>query len=109
MKFVDGKNIFNSLPPPVIYATDRSKAVVTVLLLFCVALWIILRGASCFKVLSCSLSSCSFSPFNILITSTGEEGAGLYVSRALVCLFVLHVLLFVLFLFLLVSAVGCGM
>ena len=30
------------------YATDRSKAVVSVLFLFCVASWFILRGASCF-------------------------------------------------------------
>ena len=33
-------------PPPspmVVYATDRSKAVVPVLFLFCVALWFILR------------------------------------------------------------------
>ena len=39
------------LPPPsspVVYATDRSKAVVPVLFLFCVALWFILRGASWF-------------------------------------------------------------
>ena len=34
-----------------------------------------------------------------------EEGAGLCASRA----FVLHVLVFVLFLFLLVSGVGCGL
>ena len=39
--------------------TDRSKAVVPVLFLFCVALWFILRGTSCFNVFPCSLSSCS--------------------------------------------------
>ena len=46
-------------PPQVVYATDRSKAVIPVLFLFCVALWSILRGASYFKVFPCSLSSCS--------------------------------------------------
>ena len=34
---------------PVVYATDRSKAVVPVLFLFCVALWFILRDASCLR------------------------------------------------------------
>ena len=43
MKFVDRKR---SLQPSV-YATDRSKAIVPVLFLFCAALWFILRGASC--------------------------------------------------------------
>ena len=36
-------NMFNPLPPPstpVVHATDRSKAVVPVLFLFCVALWL---------------------------------------------------------------------
>ena len=73
--------------PPVVYATDRSKAVVTMLFLFCVALWFILWIASCFKVFPCSLSSCFVIPFSIVITSLGEEGAGLCVSRAFVCLF----------------------
>ena len=59
--------------PPVVNATDRSKAVVPVLFLFCVALWFILRGASCFKVFLCSLSSCFFILFSIVITSLGEE------------------------------------
>ena len=99
------KNIFN---PTVIYATYLSRAVVPVLFLFCVALWFILRGASCFKVFPCSLSSCFFISFSIVITSLGEEGAGLCASRVFVCLF-LHVLVSVIFLFLLVSGVGCGM
>ena len=75
------------LNPQVVYATDRSKAVVLVLFLFCVALWFILRGASCFKVFPCSLSSCFFIPFSIVITLLGEEGTGLCASRAFVCLF----------------------
>ena len=47
-----------------------------------------------------------------MITSLGEEGAGLCASRAFVCLFVLYVLVFVIFLFLLVLGVAsvcdCG-
>ena len=35
------------LKPPVVYATDRSKAVVPVLFLFSVSLRFILGGASC--------------------------------------------------------------
>ena len=88
-------------------ATDRSKAVVSVLFLLCMALWFILRGASCFKVFPCSLSSCFVIPLSIVITSLGEEGAGLCASRAFV--FVLYVLVFVIFLFLMVSGVGCGL
>ena len=82
--------IFLPPPPPptttsVVYATALSKAVVPVLFLFCVALWFILRGASCFKVFPCSLSSCFIIPFSIVITSLGEEGgACLRASRVFV-------------------------
>ena len=65
-------------PTPVGYATVRSKAVVQVLFFFCVALWFILRGAICLT-LPCSLSSCFFRHFSIVITSLGKEGAGLCV------------------------------
>ena len=34
----------SALNPPVVYSTDRSKAVVPVLVLLFVALWFILRG-----------------------------------------------------------------
>ena len=78
------KNIFKH---PVVYPTDRSKAVVPVLFLLCVALWFILPDASYFKVFPCSLSSCFVIPFSFVITSLGEEGAGLCASRAFVCLF----------------------
>ena len=64
------------------------------LFLFCVALWIVLRGASYFKVFPCSLSSCFVVPFGIVITSLGDGGAGLCASLAFVC-FVLNVLGFV--------------
>ena len=59
--------------------------------LFCVTLLFILRDASCL-VLPCSLPLCFFSPFIIVITSLGEEGAGLCASRAFVCS-CLHVLI----------------
>ena len=47
----------------------------------------------------------SFVLCSILITLLGEEGAGLCASRAFVLLH-MHMLIYVLFLFLLVSAVG---
>ena len=49
------------------------------------ALWFILRGVSCLKFFSCSLSSRFFIPFSIVITSLGEEEAGLCASRTFVC------------------------
>ena len=52
-------------PPPhpqVVYTTARSKAVVPILLLFCLALQFTLRSASCL-VLPCSLSMC----FSVLL------------------------------------------
>ena len=52
------------------------------------ALWFMLRGASCFKVFSCSLSSRFFIPFSIVITSLGEDGAGLCASLYVCFLFV---------------------
>ena len=81
-----GENVNSkrSLNTPIVCAAYHSKAVV--LMLFCVALWFILWGASCL-VLPCSLSSCFFSPFSIVIISLGEERAGLYASHAFVCFF----------------------
>ena len=64
------KNIFKS---PVVYASDRSNAMVPVLFLFCVALWFILRGTLCFIVMTCSLSPCFVIPFSIVITALSEE------------------------------------
>ena len=42
----------SALKPPVVYSTDRSKAVIPVLVLLFVALWFILRG-DLFCVLPC--------------------------------------------------------
>ena len=66
--------------------------------------------SGCFNILKSSRALCShFSVcFSILITSLGEEGAGLCASRTFVCLFC-ACMFFVLFLFLLVSMVGCGL
>ena len=88
-------------------ATGRSKAVVPVFFLFCVALWFILRGTSCFEVFLCSLSSCFVIPFSIAVTSLGKS--------ELVCMLLLHLFVcfvrvsFGIFLFILVSGVDCGL
>ena len=71
--------------PPVVFSTDRSKAVVPVLVLLFVALWFILRGDLlyvCFSV--CHFVLVFFSPFSIAITSLGEERANLSAFRTFV-------------------------
>ena len=74
----------SALNPPVVYSTDRSKAVVPVLVLLFVALWFILRG-DLFYVLPCViLFLCFFSPFSITITLLGEERANLSAFRTFV-------------------------
>ena len=50
----------SALKPPVVYSTDRSKAVVPVLILLFVALWFILRG-DLFYVLPCVILCLCFS------------------------------------------------
>ena len=91
--------------PPVVYATDLSKAVVLVLFLFNVASWSLLWGVWCW-VLLCSLL---FSCFSILLAlwspHWGSERPGLCASRAFVCLFCSR-WVWSFFLFLLVSGVG---
>ena len=99
--FVDSRSALN---PSVLYATDRFMAVVLVLFLFCIALWFLLRGVSCF-VLPCSLFSCLFffffffvcfffffffSPFSILITSLGEGKESWSMCSSYICLFILQ-------------------
>ena len=61
-----------------VYSTDRSKAVVRVLVLLFVAFWFILRGDLLYFVLV------FFSPFNIAITSLGKERPNLSAFRTLV-------------------------
>ena len=86
-----------------VYSTDRSKAMVPVLVLLFVALWFILRG-DLFYVLPCVilfLCCFFFSPFSIAIASIEEEILVVFVR---LCLFG-----FVCFLFLLVSGKGCDL
>ena len=82
MKLASFKSALN---PPVVCSTDRSKAVVPVLVLLFVALWFTLRGDCC---MSFRVSFCScvffFSPFSIAITSLGEERANLSAFRTFV-------------------------
>ena len=96
MKLASCKSALN---PPVVYSTDRSKAMVPVLVLLFVALWFILRGDLlyvfpcvilflCFSFAVC-ISVCHFvlvffSPFSIAITSLGEERANLSAFRTFV-------------------------
>ena len=52
----------SALNPPVIYSTDRSKAVVPMLVLLFVALWFILRG-DLYYVLPCVILFLCFQSF----------------------------------------------
>ena len=74
--------LWGALNPTVVYSTDRSKAVVPVLVLPFFALWFILRG-DLFYVLPCVICSCVcfFNPFSIAITSLGDERANLSAFR----------------------------
>ena len=66
-----------------VYSTDRSKAVVPVLVLLFVALWFVQRGVL-FYVLPCVTLFLWFSsPFSIAITSLGEERANLSAFRTI--------------------------
>ena len=66
-----------------VYSTDRSKAVVPVLVLLFVALWFILRG-DLFCLTSCYFVLVIFRPLSIEITSLGEERANLSAFRTFV-------------------------
>ena len=59
MKLASCKSALN---PTVVYSTDRSKAVVPVLVLLFVALWFILRGGL-LCVFPCVFCSCVFQSF----------------------------------------------
>ena len=78
MKLASCKSALN---PLVVCSTDRSKAVVPVLVLLFVALYFIQRcDLLCLSV--CHFVLVFFSPFNIAITSPGEERANLSAFRA---------------------------
>ena len=81
MKLASCKSALN---PPVVYSTDRSKAVVPVLVILIVALWFILRGDLLYVFPCVVLFLCFFSPFSIAITSLGEERANFSAFRTFV-------------------------
>ena len=96
----------STLNPPVVYSTDRSKAVVPVLVLLFVALLFILRG-DMFYVLPCVILSLCISVLLALgLHRLGKRELMLVLFMRLfdLCLFG-----FVGFLFLLVSGKGCGL
>ena len=88
VKLASCKSALNSPPPPppppVVCCTDRSKAVIPVLVLLFVALWFILRGDLLYVFPCVILFLCFFSPFSIAITSLGEERANLSAFRTFV-------------------------
>ena len=74
----------SALNPAVVYSTDRSKAMIPVLVLLFVALWFILRG-DLFYVLLCVILFLCFSVLLAFgITSLGEERANLSAFRTFV-------------------------
>ena len=71
----------SALNPTVVYSTDRSKAVVPVLVLLFVALWFILRGDLLY-VFPCVILFLCFSVLLVLrFASLGEERANLSAFR----------------------------
>ena len=102
MKLAGRKRFLN---PAMVYSTDRSKAMVPVLVLLYVALWFILRG-DLFYVLPCALLFLCFSVLLALrLPCFGKrELIVLFVRLFDLCLFG-----FVGFLFLLVPGKGCGL
>ena len=94
----------SALNPLVVYSTDRSKAMVPVLILLVVALWFILRG-DLFYVLPCVILFLCFSVHLALRLSRLEKRELILVL--FVRLFDLCLFGFVGFFFLLVSGKGC--
>ena len=91
---------------PVVYSTDRCKAVVPVLVLLFVALWFILRG-DLFYVLPCVILFLCVSV--LLALRLPRLGTRELILVLFVRLFDLCLFGFVGFLFLLVSEKGCGL
>ena len=92
--------------PPVVCSTDRSKAVVPVLVLLFVALWFILRGDLLY-VFPCVMLFLCFSV--LLVLRLSRLGKRELILVLFVRLFGLCLFRFVGFLFLLVSGKGCGL
>ena len=92
----------SALNAPVVYSTDRSKAVVPVLVLLFGALWFILQG-DLLHVLPCAILFLCFSVLLPLrLPRLGKR-------ELFVCLIDLCLFGFVGFLFLLMSGKGCGL
>ena len=96
----------SALNPPVVYSTDRSKAVVPVLVLFFVALWFILRGDLLYAF-PCVILFLCFSV--LLVLRIPRLGKRELILVLFVRLFDLCLFGFVGFLFLLGSGKGCGL
>ena len=101
MKLASCKSALN---PPVVYSTDRSKAVVPVLVLLFVALWFILRGDLLY-VFPCVILFLCFSV--LLVLRLPRLGKRELILVLFVRLFDLCFFGFVGFLFLLGSGKGC--
>ena len=96
----------SALNPPVVCSTDRSKAVVPVLVLLFVALWFVLRGGL-LCVLPCVVLFLCFSV--LLMLRLPRLGRRELIVVLFVRLFGLCLFRFVGFLFLLGSWKGCGL
>ena len=94
----------NALNPTVVYSTDRSKAVVPVLVLLFVALWFIQRGDLLY-VFPCVILFLCFSV--LLVLRLPRLGKRELILVLFVCLFDLCLFGFVGFLFLFGSGMGC--
>ena len=96
----------SALNLPVVYSTDRSKAVVLMLVLFFVTLWFILRG-DLFYILPCVILFLCFSV--LLALRLPRLGKRKLILVLFVRLFDLCLFGFVAFHFLLVSGKSCGL
>ena len=96
----------SALNPPVVCSTDRSKAVVPVLVLLFVALWFILR-VDLLYVFQCVILFLCFSV--LLVLRLPRLGKRKLILVLFVRLFGLCLFRFVGFLFLLGSGKGCGL
>ena len=103
MKLTSCKSALN---PPLVCSTDRSKAVVPVLVLLFVALWFILRG-DLLCVFPCVIVFLCFSV--LLVLRLPRLGKRELILVLFVSLFGLCLFRFVSFLFLLESGKGCGL
>ena len=103
MKLASCKSALN---PPVVCSTDRSKAVVPVLILVFVGLWFVLRG-DLLCVFPCVILFLCFSV--LLVLQLPRMWKRELILVLFVRLFGLCLFRFVGFLFLLASGMGCGL